>query len=199
MLDLGKFTQSIQIRDRETAAALRLVEQAINRLGKNLGADPTSDRASPPDVQQLQVKTSGEMAHVVIQDNNPIAKHVNYFVEYANEPNFLQPHVEHLGTSRTRVLNLPTNADSPDGGVTPGAQQQYYFRAYSQYAGSKPSKYVNYGGHLAAPVTMTGSTSMTLLPSTGSGTAANNGQQGGYGFGHFLNRSAPQPKRNVRT
>jgi len=206
-LDLGQFTQHLQVdneQGRWTAAALRMIENAVNRLAKNIGASAIADASSPPQVQQVQVKASGEMAHVVIQDSNPVNKHVNYFVEYATEPNFLQPHVEHLGTSRTRVLALPTNGDSPGtdtttGLPTPGTPQSYYFRAYSQYPGSKPSRAVNFGGHLAAPVTMNGTTNLTLQPSTGSGTAQNSGQQGNYGFGHFLSRPAVQPKRNVKT
>jgi len=208
-LDLGQMTQKIQVATKNqdvgrwTAAALRMVENAINMLAKNTGASPVGNVSPPPAVQQLQVKSSGELAHVVIQDNNPIAKNVHYFVEYATEPNFLQPQVEHLGTSRTRVVALPTNTDGttdPITGITtPGTPQQYYFRAYSQYPGSKPSRYVNFGGNLAQPVSLTGSTNLTLLPSTGSGTAQNSGQQGGYGFGHFLHRGAPQPKRSVRT
>lgn len=208
-LDLGQMTQKIQLANKNqeigrwTAAALRMIENAVNHLGKNLSAAPSGDMATPAPVQQLQIKASGEMVHAVIQDNTPIRKHVNYFLEYATEPNFLEPHVEHLGTSRTRVISLPTNTDGTTnpttGVVTPGTPQQYYFRAYSQYLGSKPSKYINFGGDLAQPISLTGSTNLTLLPSTGSGTAQNSGQQGGYGFGHFLHRPSPQPKRSVRT
>src|SRR5215475_15939321 len=165
LFDLGQFCQHIQVNQdgkdigRWTAAALRMVENAINMLAKNTGASAVGNVTPPPGVQQLQVKASGEMVHAVIQDNNPIAKHVNYFLEYATEPNFLAPHVEHLGTSRTRVLALPTNTDSTTdsttGTVSPGTAQQYYFRAYSQYPGSKPSKYVQFGGDFAQPVSLT--------------------------------------------
>ena len=212
-LDLSQMTQKIQVASKNedigrwTAAALRMIENAVNHLGKNLSAVPLGDTTPPANVQQLQIKASGEMVHAVINDNNPITKHVNYFLEYANEPNFLQPHVEHLGASRTRVISLPTNGDSPIPPVppppgtppTPGTVQQWYFRAYSQYPGSKPSKYVNFGGHFPSPVQLTGTTNLTLLPSTGSGTAQNSGQQVCYGFGHFLFRGSPQPKRSVRT
>lgn len=198
MLDLSKHTQAIQIRDRETAAALRLVEDAINRLGRNSGISPVGDVSPPPPIQQLNVKVSGETAHVTLTDNSAINRNIHYFLEYANEPNFLRAHVEHLGTSRGRVLNLPANDDS-------GTPQNYYFRAYSQYAGSKPSPHANFGGTTPVAVTMnpgatlTTPTNLTLLPSTGSGTAAATGEQGAQGFGNFNRRPAPAPKRSVRT
>jgi len=180
-----------------------VIEAAINQIGKGSGVHPLGESSPPPPIQQLNVKVSGEMAHAVITDNNPITRNVHYFLEYANEPSFLQPHVEHLGTSRTRILSLPSNMDGtpdPTTGITsPGAPQQWYFRAFSQYPGSKPSPHQYFGGTTPTPVTMQGATNLTLLPSTGSGTAGANGQQGGYGFGRFLRRPAVLPKRSVRT
>lgn len=191
-LDLSKHTQAIQVRDRETAAALRMIEDAINHLAKNTGSSALGEPSPPGNIQALNVKVNGELAHASITDNSPLTRNIHYFLEYANEPNFLAPLVEHLGTSRQRVLNLPTN---DDGGVA----HNYYLRAYSQYPGSKPSARVNFGGQLPSAVVMNGSTNLTLLPSTGSGTAAPNGEQGGQGFGRFITRPAVQPKRNVHT
>jgi hypothetical protein len=192
MLDLSKHTQAIQVRDRETAAAFRLVEDAINRLGRSAGASPVGDVAQPAPIQAVNVKVSGETAHVTITDNSALSRNIHYFLEYANEPNFLAPHVEHLGTSRGRVLSLPANDDT-------GAPQSYYFRGYSQYPGSKPSPHVLLGPQGSpTAVQMTGTTNMTLLPSTGSGTAAPNGQQGGQGFGTFGKRGPQGPKRSVQ-
>jgi len=198
LLDLSKHTQAIQVRDRETAAALRLVENAINHMAKSSGSSPIGEPSAPSPIQQLDVKVSGETAHATITDNSPLTRNIHYFLEYATEPQFLAPHIEHLGTSRGRIINLPTNGDD-------GTPQNYYFRAYSQYPSSKPSEKVTFGqSHAPTPVVMqgvptNGGTNMTLLPSTGSGTAAGNGQQGGFGFGKFQNRPAVLPKRSVGT
>ena len=182
LLDLSKHVQSLQTRDPEAAAAFRLVEDAINHLGKNSGSHPIGEPSPPANIQKLNIKTSGELVHATIQDNAAISRPANYFLEY-----------EHLGTSRGRVLQLPSNSDS-------GAAQTYYFRAYSQLPGSKASTPINFGSeHTPTPVQMSGSTNMSLLPSTGSGTADPNGQQGGQGFGKFLTRPAVAPKRSVRT
>jgi hypothetical protein len=66
--------------------------------------------------------------------------------------------------------------------------QVWYFRAYSQYPGSHPGPKVLFGGNNATSVNPGGTQAMTLLPSTGSGTAQNSGQEGGSGFGKNLYR-----------
>jgi hypothetical protein len=193
MLDLGQFAQRVQMESSATAHALRILENAVNRLARNLGASPTGDSSAPPDIGQVNVVHSGEIAHLTITDSQPITKHVNYFAEVATEPNFLQPHVIHMGVSRGALLNLPTNDSS-------GAQQTYYVRAYSQYLGSKPSRPVVFGAPgVPTGISMSGTTNLTLQPSTGSGTATSDGQQGHYGFGRFLSRPAVSAKRSVKT
>jgi hypothetical protein len=201
--DLSQYTQAAKIKDSWTAAALRTIEEAINRLAKGTGVDAVGEVKPPPQVDELSIKSSGELIHATITDNSALTRNINYFLEHDTSPDFTAPHVIHLGTSRGTTLSLPTNDDT-------GALQSHYFRAFSQYPGSKPSKPQNYVSTAvqaprppgsttapASPVNLTGSTNMTLLPSTGSGTADSNGQRGGYGFGKFLNRAAPGPKRAV--
>lgn len=173
------------------AGALQRIEDAANNLGQQSATEPIGLASAPPPVELVNVKTAGEIAHITLTHNAPINKGVHYFVEYTqNDPNFLAPLVEHLGTSRTATLNLPTKLDG-------GSAVNYYVRGYAQYPGSLPSKPVNFGGLTPSPVTMSGSTTLTLLPSTGSGTAAGNGQQGGYGFGRTNTRLAVSPKRLI--
>jgi hypothetical protein len=107
-----------------------------------------------------------------------------------NDPSFAQPHQEHLGASRGRVLALPAK----DGN---GAVVNYYFRAYSQYLGSDPqTKHIYYGARFApTAVTLTGSSQLTLLQSQGSGTGRADGTQGGAGLGFVLYRPAVTAKR----
>lgn len=168
------------------AAAFTRVMDGINGLGNNLAADPTGTKDAPPTIQALTVKTNGAgLVHAVINDSNAIQKGAHYFVEYANEPNFLQPHVVHLGASRSmNPLLLPALDDN-------GNPQSFYFRAYSQYPGGHPGKAILFGGSVAVKVNPGGTNRLTLLPSTGSGTAASSGQEGTSGFGKVLYRAAP--------
>jgi hypothetical protein len=196
-LDLAQVISAVANRSGNypqlLSAALQRIQDGVNNLGSQLAADPVGLASPPPPLEALNVKTAGEQVHVTLTHNAPIAKNIHYFVEYTqNDPNFLAPHVEHLGTSRGRVLNLPTKLDD-------GSAASYYFRAYPQLPGSKPAAPLNYGGIVPTPVTLTSTspTSLTLQPSTGSGTAAANGEQGGWGFGKTNARGPIAPKRAI--
>jgi hypothetical protein len=106
-------------------------------------------------------------------------------VEYDTDASFPQPHVVHLGASRSMApMTLPAMDDN-------GNPQKFFFRAYSQYHGSHPGPKV----HSGVAVDPGGTHMLTLLPSTGSGTAAANGQEGGSGFGKVLLRPATAKKK----
>lgn len=173
--------------------ALRKLQDAANNLGQNVAVNPTGTLPPPPPIQALDVKTNGTgLVHAVINDQNAIQKNLHYFVEYDTDPAFKQPHVVHLGASRTmNPINLPATDDD-------GNPQNFYFRAYSQYQGSKPGEKINHGGSNASAIAPGGTQQMTLLPSTGSGTAQPNGQQGGSGFGKVLFRDTQGPKRRAK-
>jgi hypothetical protein len=171
--------------------ALQRIEDAINNGFQQLAAEPVGLASPPPPLEGVNVKTSGELVHVTLTHNVPISKNIHYFVEYTqNDPNFLVPHVAHLGTSRGVVLNLPTKTDA-------GVAHNYYFQAYAQFPGSKPAKPVSFGGLTPTAVTLSGTTQLTLQPSTGSGTALPDGSQGGSGFGKVNTRAPLGPKRQI--
>jgi hypothetical protein len=187
------FLRNIPEIGRYLGEAFRKMVDGTNLLGQNSAVDAVGTMPSPPTVQQLQVKTNGAgLVHAVITDNNPIQRNLHYFVEYDTDPNFLKPHVVHLGASRSmNPLNLPAKDDN-------GNPQNFYFRAYSQYPGSKPGTVVHFGGDTPTAVNPGGTQQMTLLPSTGSGTAQATGEQGGSGFGKVLFRPAMGAKRSAK-
>jgi hypothetical protein len=164
---------------------------SINNVGKQLGVSPVGAQAAPNAPSGISVKVAGEYMHVAINDNNEIQKGIQYFTEVSTSPSFSQPIVIDHGSSRTsHPFPLPTLDDN-------GNPVNYYVRSYAQYHGSHPSEAVVHGGKQPIAVTMGGTTQMTLLPSTGSGTASGNGQSGGSGLGKVLLRPQPQPKRSV--
>lgn len=160
------------------ANALRLLVTGVNQLGSSAGHDANGILPPPPAIQQLNVKSNGAgLVHVTIDDHNQISKNLHYFVEYSTDPTFKQPHVKPLQVSRSMdPVNLPAMDDN-------GNPQQFYFRAYSQYPGGDPGPKVHFGGTNPTAVSPGGTQRMTLLPSTGSGTGQNSGQEGGVGFG----------------
>jgi hypothetical protein len=165
------------------AEMARVMEDGINNLGQHIAVDPAGTSPAPPTPQSLSVKTNGTgLVHVAISDSNPIQKNLHYFVEMDTSPNFPQPHVFHLGPSRTMApFVLPSSDDN-------ALPQNFYFRSYSQYQGSKPSKSSVYGGNTPTAVNPGGTQQLTLIPSTGSGTASNTGQVANAGFGIDLFR-----------
>lgn len=158
--------------DSRLTDALDSQQNAINHIAEQLGASAVGATTPPPTISAVTVsKTTNGSLQAVIQDNTPVNWGIHYFLEHSTTPNFTQPHVIHLGQSRTWI-GPDVSKDFP------------YWRAYSMYPGqSDQSTAVYHRGVIAtAPV----------LPSTGSGTASGNGQQGGQGFGLAAKRTPPQ-------
>ena len=168
--------------------ALQKLQDGANQLGENLGADPTQTVPAPPPIQGLTVKTDGSgNVHAVINDSSDIQRGIHYFLEVQQLPTsapltFSQPHVVQLGASRSM---LPTPLPAQDDNGNP---VHYIFQGYSQYPGGLPGPKVRFGGITPTPVLPGGTGRATLLPSTGSGTALNSGEQSGYGLGKNLFR-----------
>jgi len=193
-LDLSQALRAIASETSDSpvllANALQKIVDGINNLGQQLAAEPVGHSQAPAPLAGVNVKTAGELVHVTLTHNVPVSKNIHYFLEYDTNPSFSNPHVEHLGTSRGRVLNLPSLSDTGD-------THDWYFRAYPQFPGSHPAKPVNFGGIVPTAVNLDGTTELTLQNSTGSGTAAPDGQQGGYGFGKSNIRRPVGPKRLI--
>jgi hypothetical protein len=186
MLSLDReisFIKNIPAVGPRIANGLQRMQDAVNQLAVNLGADPTGTMPPPPPHQSLDVKASGGLVHIVATDHSVINKGEANFLEYATDPAFAKPLVVDMGASRSHTITLPGLTDS-------SAPQAFYFRTYKQARGGQPSSPTNFGGVKPTPVLPGGTVAMTLLPSTGSGTATNNGQQGGSGYGKVLVRPA---------
>jgi hypothetical protein len=163
-------------------ALLQKIITAVNTLAENTTSSAVGRSTAPPPINALNVKVAGEYAHVTITHTGNIQQGVHYFVEAANNANFIGAHPIHFGTSRTRdPIHLAANDDS-------GTPQKWYLRGYAQYPGSDPSTPVNHGGTEPTAITTTGTTQLTWQPSTGSGTASNSGQQAAWGFGKIARR-----------
>ena len=166
--------------------ALQRIQDGMNNLGSHIGVDPTGVLPAPNPPNGINIATDGSnLVHATITDNSEKQKNSRYFVEWADNPGFLNSHVEDYGASRGRVLSVP--------------QGQYYFRAYKQLPWSTASEKVNHGGDQPAPVVINSGSTLTLLPSQGSGTAAPDGSEPGQGLGTNLFRPATGPKRTSGT
>jgi hypothetical protein len=172
-----RFLADLRTRDALHAAFLDRLITGINNVAAGAGVAVTGDLTPPPPINAITVKANGEMVHATLSHGAEVSRSIHYFLEADNSPSFPQPHVMELKSSRGHVFHLPALNDS-------GVQQPWYLRAYAQNPGSRPSPPTVLGG-LAnpTPLMLKGSTKLTLLPSTGSGTASSTGQQGGAGLG----------------
>jgi hypothetical protein len=168
------------------ALALEQTQDSVNALGTATGVDPTNHTTPPNPPSDIQVKANNGLAHVTLSDTSQRSRALHYFIEADTDPAFPNPHVQHLGVSRGAFITLPSKADD-------ASAQNWYFRAYSQYPGSQQrSDHQVFGGSVPMAVDVGGTTQLTPLTSTGSGTASTNGQQknGEGGFGVLQRTSA---------
>lgn len=198
----GQELVNIQQKDVYAGSLFRKIIEAVNTLAANVSVAAVGKLSPPPPVDSIQVQgatdsnagtvtSPSELLHFTLTHNGEVTKGVQYLTEISTDPQFSAPHVLDHGASRSGFIHLP--ALDNDGNV-----QAYYLRSYAQYHGSDPSKHTVLGG-LGNPlkILMTGASKTTLLSSTGSGTAAPNGQQGGKGLGVVLTRPVQGPKRNL--
>jgi len=198
----GRELNYLAQKDSYLGSFLSRVVNAVNTLATNAGVAAVGKTSPPPKLDSVNVQGAmhggvlvcpGEIFHATLTHNQSINKGVRYFSEIDTSPDFPAPHVFDHGTGRTALLNLPTFMN--DGKTV----QTYYHRAYAQYPGSDPSEpkvFGNLGG--AIGIQMSGTNAATLLPSTGSGTASQTGEQGGKGLGTVLQRPTPQSKRALK-
>lgn len=176
-LSEDRFLADLFTKDAVQANFLQRIVDAINNVAKGAGVAVSGDLPAPPPVNAITVKARGEMVHATLTHNAEVDRSINYFLEADTSTSFTQPHVMDLGSSRSHIFTLPTFNDA-------GGPQQWYLRAYAQRPGGKPSTPTVLGGIVnPTAIQLQGTTKMTILPSTGSGTASTTGQQGGSGRG----------------
>ncbi len=191
MIDDSPFLKEIRNRYPRLGLLLSTIIDGVNGVSNHAGFDPTGKAQPPNAVEALNVKAGTDHVHVTLTDNSEVRKHTNYFVEWsANDPAFQNPHVEYLGPSRGKMLNLPAKDDG-------GTRINYYFKAYPQGLGSDPQTKHTFFGTRFAPtaVTLSGNSQLTPLASAGSGTGKSDGSQSGSGFGKAIVRPPNGPKR----
>lgn len=170
--------QHIRAKDPLLAQALDSIVRQIQNVATATASSVSGFSAAPSPISSLSVTAANGIFDVQIQDNSPVNRGVQYFLEYSTTPGFQQPILVSLGPAR--------NFRSTWGSVT------LYFRAYSQYPTSAPSAPVYFGPpNNPTAVVGGGAAGPTIQASTGSGTAPNNGQSGGAGFGYTGSRGKP--------
>ena len=200
ILEGGQELTYVTQKDALHGSLLSRIIEAVNILAQNANVSAVGKLPPPAPVDSISVQgtpsgnvitSPSEHLHFTLTHNAEVHKGARYISEIDTDPNFTQPHVVDHGASRSGFVHLPALDND-------GNQQTYYLRSYVQYRGSDPSKPTVLGGLSGATaIQMTGTSKLSLLPSTGSGTASPTGTQGGKGLGDVLTRPAPRPKRSL--
>lgn len=146
---------------QKLAEALQSIADAHNNVEQQTNGNGSGNPQAPPQIHALSVTAQNGHFQVAITDHNQnLYRGVQYFVEHADNPNFTNPHIVHMGTSRNMNLFLGNTSR--------------YWRAYSSYPWSGPSSPVYHGG-AGSPAIVSGGGSVGgpgFATSQGSGTGA---------------------------
>lgn len=192
-LDLGRELAELEQSNPALGRVLRRLQEGVNTLAKNTAASATGETKAPQPPSTVQLAQSGEYLHFSIDHPGELQRGVTYFTEiHSDDPATAgKPIVYHHGSSRTPPpLQLPSKRFDPVSGTN--VFINYSTQHYAQYPSSQPSSPIagRIPGTGATTFQMTGGTVMSLLPSTGSGTASNTGQQKAQGLGKVQQRLA---------
>lgn len=152
--------QNINELGPKLAEALLDLLQKVDNSAMQTNSNPNGDPQPPPGINGLKVTGKNGQFDIAIQDDNDIYRGINYYVEYADNPDFTNPRVIDMGTSRNETRFL--------------GDTELYWRGYSAYPGSAPGEPVYFGGP-SSPTKVKGGGQVggpDFLPSQGSGTGA---------------------------
>ena len=200
-LDLSRTLAHARQVDPLLGEGFQHLQDAINRLGQNLGASAVGELPPPAPVDSTSVSgalntstntltVSGELLHFVHTHNAPINRGIRYITEIDTDPSFPSPHPILDTTSRSGFVHLPTKDAS-------NVPHSFYMRVTPQDPGSGPARPTVFGG-LQGPtkIVLGGTTATDILPSQAAGTAKPG--QGGQGLGAVRSRGpVGGPKRSL--
>lgn len=148
----------LRSKDPRLFEALQDIIKNHANLAQQVNGNSSGQPLPPPSVGGMLVQAQNGHFQISIQDSGQIYRGIQYHVEHADNPHFINSHTVHLGPRRNENLFL--------GNTT------RYFRAYSSYDSSPPSAPV-YHGSQVQPIAVSGGGSVgppDFLPSEGSGT-----------------------------
>ncbi len=159
------------------------MQQGINNVAQQTNSNPTGQPTPPPPINALNVAANNGHFQVAINhEGAEFYRGVNYFVEHSDSPQFTNPHIVPLGTSRNANLFL--------------GNTQRYFRAYAAYPGSPPGALAYHGGAQPTPVLGGGAIPGPRFQlSEGSGTGTRGQGHSGFGPIPFRSKTGAPPTK----
>ena len=166
------------------AEMIETMAQGVNNMAQQTNSNPTGTPEPPPPINSLNVTAeNGQFDLSINHEGAEFYRGVHYFAEHADNPNFVNPQIVHMGTSRNARLFL--------------GNAERYVRAYAQYPGSAPGKMAYFGSE-AQPFRVRGGGSVpsaTFGRSQGSGTGQQGQGHSGFGPEPFRSNTGKPPIR----
>jgi hypothetical protein len=164
--------------------AMQDLNSAVSNHLQQTNGNATGEPQPPPSPMGIQVTARDGYAHIALNDQGPLYRGVQYWVQHASNPNFTDAiHTQASGTELRNHTEFIGN-------------QTRYFRAYKSYAASGPSEPVIHGG--ATPIAVQGGGSITgplFLSPQGTGTGPAAGAVSGPGPVPFRSSTGQPPVR----
>lgn len=164
--------------------ALQDFNSAISNHLSQTNGNATGEPQPPPSPMGIQVTARDGYAHIALNDQGPLYRGVQYWVQHSSTPNFTDAiHTQASGTELRNHTEFIGN-------------QTRYFRAYKSYAASAPTAPVIHGGNLPMAVNGGGSVAGPIfLPPQGTGTSPASGAVSGPGPVAFRSTTGLPPVR----
>jgi hypothetical protein len=164
--------------------AMQDLNSAVSNHLLQTNSNPTGEPQPPPSPMGIQVTARDGYAHIALNDQGPLYRGVQYWVQHASTPQFTDAiHTQASGTELRNHTEFIGN-------------QTRYFQAYKSYAASGPTEPVIHGGVTPTAVQGGGSVAGPLfLPPQGTGTSPASGNPSGPGNVAFRSTSGVPPVR----
>lgn len=164
--------------------AIQDLNSAISNHLMQTNGNATGEPQPPPSQVGIQVSARDGYLHVALNDQGPLYRGVQYWVQHASNPNFTDAvHTQASGTELRNHTEFIGN-------------QTRYVRAYKSYPWSGPTEPVIHGGITPIAVQGGGNTAGPLfLSPQGTGTGPADGSVSGPGPIAFRSTTGVPPTR----
>jgi hypothetical protein len=182
--DIEKNLNYIKQKDARLGEAIKGLLDGLMSVASQSNTSPQQPPSAPPPVNGVSVAARNGQMTISVTDTNQVYRDIHYYAEHADNPQFQNPQIVHMGHSRN---SLPI----------PIGNQTRYVRVYSSYGLGPPSAPV-YHGSQAQPLPVAGGgadAGPSFLPSQGSGTGPTGVGLQGPGVQPFRSTTGKPPVR----
>lgn len=159
--------------------SLHTLALGVSTIAQQTNANPSGTPEAPPPVQQVTVTPHPQGVDVSIKHEGQFYQGLEYYVDYADNPSFVNARTEHIGQTRNAII--------------PVGQWNGYYQVRASYPSGISTRPVLNGGAVAQMVRGGSTSAVAMQPTQGCGVTLP-GQPPGFGNSFRSDTGAP-PKR----